>query len=335
MADVESKDSLEDRGRPTIHVDRRTNRSLYMFALQHCLKPFSAWLVKSKPALSEGSQPCEPHKKAKKWCNITERKVEEVYMYDMTPKEQWRQAIGEKSRRRRIFYFAGGGWQMLPSSEHWVICAEMARKLPNTVVTMVSYPLAPNSPAPIAIPILMKWYHTILRECEEAKETVVFMGDSAGGNIVLCLPLTALAENEDARCPAAIMAISPSTDLCRLNPDIKLIEKHDPILRIPFINGTAKGWRGEWDPVDVKISPLYADVSLLARRHVKVHGVVGRYDILSPDAILFREKCNQAGVRGEWLEWQKQMHVFPLTWAFKLPEGVQAKNWMLEVLEGT
>jgi acetyl esterase/lipase len=46
-----------------------------------------------------------------------------------------------------------------------------------------------------------------------------------------------------------------------------------------------------------------------------------------------REKCNQAGVRGEWLDWEKQMHCFPLTFGYRLPEGVWAMEWILGVLE--
>ena len=334
MAPLNVEMSLEERQRPSIKVTKRTDRSLYMLVLQHLIKPVNARLVRPKKEMPAGSQQLDPHKKAQKRCHITERETEGMYVYDMVGKDQTTTSV-EKRRRRRIFYFAGGGWQMPPSSEHWVLCAEMACKLPDTTVSIVSYPLAPNSPAPIAIPLLKKWYHTVLREAEQADETVVFAGDSAGGNIALCLPLAALPEDESARCPSAIMAISPSTDLRRHNPDIKVIEKHDPILRIPFINGTAKKWRADWDPTDPRISPLYADVSPLARRGVKVHGVVGRYDILGPDATLFREKCNQAWIAGEWLDWEKQMHCFPLTWAFKLPEGVQAKDWILDVLRRT
>jgi len=306
-----------------------------MFILQHLIKPFNARLVKPSKEYPAGSPQLDPHKKAKKRCDITERQVDDIYLYDMVANSSQQDVKVEKNSRKRLYYFAGGGWQMPASSEHWVLCAEMANQLPNTTVTVVSYPLAPNSAAPVAIPMLMKLYDTLLRQAEEAGETVILAGDSAGGNIVLCLTLSSLLEDPECRCPTAIMAISPSTDLRRHNPEIKIIERHDPILRIPFINGTAKRWRGDWSPIDPRISPLYADVSPLARRDVQVHGVVGRYDILSPDAILFREKCNQAGVHGEWLDWRKQMHCFPLTWSFGLPEGVKSKNWIMDVLRRT
>ncbi|KAF2768763.1 alpha/beta-hydrolase [Teratosphaeria nubilosa] len=337
MSPKRHEEQLAEHLRPTITVTKRTNRSIRMFLLQHLLKPFHAQLTKPRKEYPAGSPKLEPHKKAYKQCDVTERQVEGIYIYDITARIPKSQAItAEKARRKRIYYFNGGGWQMPASSEHWALCHEFAIKIPNSTVSIVSYPLAPHSPAPVAIPQLLKMYHTLLREAETADEDVILAGDSAGGNIVLCLTIGALMEDPtNAPVPKALMCISPSTDLRRHNPDIKVIEKHDPLLRTPFINMTAKKWRGEWDPHDPRISPLYADVTALAKRGVKVHGVVGRYDILGPDAVLMREKCNQLGVRGEWLDWEKQMHCFPLTWSFYLPEGVQAKDWMVDVLRRT
>ncbi len=102
-----------------------------------------------------------------------------------------------------------------------------------------------------------------------------------------------------------------------------------------FVTKSAHKWCGEWTPSDARVSPLFAEVSSLARKGVQVHGVFGRYDILSPDAVLFRDKCEQAGVRGEWLDWEKQMHVFPLAYPYMLPESVAAKKWVMDVLRRT
>jgi acetyl esterase/lipase len=319
---------------PTINVTKRTNRSLYMFLLQHMIKPFNAHIVKPRKVFPPGSNKLKPHSKAAKYCDINERVVEDIYIYDLAAKEHGGLDGGasKEKRRKRLYYFAGGGWQMPPSSEHWVLCAEMARKLPDTIISVVSYPLAPKSPAPEAFPQMMKMYRRLLQDADAANEDVILAGDSAGGNIVLCLALVALAEDESSLCPVAVLVISPSVDLRRHNPDIKILERHDPILRIPFINDTASKWRADWDPADPRVSPLYADVSSLSRRGVAVHGVVGRYDILSPDAVLFRAKCDQANVSGEWLDWEKQMHCFPLAWAYKLPESIAAKDWILDVL---
>ena len=328
MGDASNPDSES-----TIKVTKRTDRSAYMFALEHLIKPFNTSIIKPKKAFPPGSNQLTPYKNATKRCEVSERKVEDVYIYDMRPKaETTSKSNGEIKTEKRIYYFCGGAWQMPPSSQHWGMCAEMVHQLQDTQVSVVSYPLAPHSPAPVAFPTLMRMYKRLLEDAEKAGERVIFVGDSSGGNIVLCLVLAALAEDEHAKCPAAIMVISPSSDLRETNPDIQKVEKHDPILRVPFTLNNATKWRGEWAADDPHVTPLLADVELFAKRNVQVHGVVAGYDLLSPDAILFREKCAQAGVRGEWLEWDKQMHVFPLAWSYKLPESVEAKNWILDVL---
>lgn len=67
-----------------------------------------------------------------------------------------------------IYYFAGGGFRAPPSSEHWKFCAQLASALSlpplgNTTiaeraetharVVLVSYPLAPHSPARDSLPL--------------------------------------------------------------------------------------------------------------------------------------------------------------------------------------
>lgn len=260
--------------------------------------------------------------------------VEDIYIYDLVLKQSITQNGGGSAaeRRKRLYYFAGGGWQMPPSAQHWTLWTELARQLPNTTVSVVSYPLAPNSAAPVAFPEMMKLYRRLLQDAEDRREQVILAGDSAGGSVILCLAIAGLAEDESAPCPTALLAISPSCDLRRRNPDIHALERHDPILRIPFINHTAKQWCADWEGEDPRVSPIMADASPLARRGVRVHGVVGRYDILSPDAVLFRAKCEEAAVKGEWLDWEKQMHCFPLAWYYPLPESKEAKDWILDVL---
>lgn len=316
-----------------IKVNYRTYRSFYMFLLQHIVKIFNTQLIKPGEPFPAGSPQLEPHKSIRSTCTIKERQVEGIYIYDIHANESGinGEAAGTH-KKRQLFYFAGGGWQMPPSSEHWKFCAELARKLPDISISVVSYPLAPISPAPTSFPMMLRMYRRLLEDAAKADEGIILAGDSAGANIVLCLAAAALAGDEQGPAPKAVLAMSPSCDLRRENPEIKVLEKDDPILRIPFIKESANKWRGDWDATDPRVSPLMADLGPLARRGVKIHGVYGRYDILSADAILFREKCEKAGVEGEWLDWKKQMHVFPLTWPYKLPEGVEAKDWMLDVL---
>lgn len=220
--------------------------------------------------------------------------------------------------------------------------------MPDTAISIVSYPLAPKNPAPVAFPRLLEMYRALLRAAEEEGHRVIMAGDSSGANIVLSLVLEALREDEETQAtrleeekdvpiptphPTAIMVISPSTDLTRSNPDIEKLQHLDPLLTPKFIKDTAKAWLGDWEATDRRVSPINADISLLAKVDIKVYGVTGGYDILAPDAVMFRNKCEEAGVKGQWLEWEKQMHCFPLTWPYGLREGRESVGWMLDVLK--
>ncbi|KAF2208570.1 hypothetical protein CERZMDRAFT_49142 [Cercospora zeae-maydis SCOH1-5] len=319
---------------PTIRITKRHDRSTFMFLLQHLIKPFSSKLISSSTEYPAGSPQLTPHHHARKRCDIRERKVDDIYLYDIVPKD----SEPGKRRKRRIYYYSGGGWQMPANSEHWYFVAELAQQLHphGFAITLVSYPLAPHSAAPVSFPAMLKQYRTLMHTAEQKDEDIILAGDSAGGNIVLALVIFALLQdaNDQTERPTAksLLAISPSTDLRRSNPDMRTIAPKDPIFKIAFVKSTAEKWCGSWPPTDIRVSPLHASVEVLKTRRVKVHGVTGGYDILGPDAILMREKLSRAGVEGEWLDWDKQMHVFPLIFRYGLREGREGKDWILDVL---
>lgn len=420
-----------------ITVDRRSGRSGRTSILQTVLKPFGSRLIKPGKPQPAGSPELRADEKVYDSCNVRQRVIEGIRVYDMNPRAvstsehfipaavfdirpeaaavrtrrrdvEEREAqeaaheeaqitardfatapIGRRRRRRRkqIFYFAGGGWQNPPSPEHWKLCAhlctEMHRRGQPATVSLVSYPLAPNSPGVDAFEMLVPWYHEALaapptqedlaemqelsrvntnatssslglartatnatgvslfkttsrrllsRHVEE--EDIIFAGDSAGGNVALALTMHVLSTDPSARAPSSLLLVSPAVDLRNTNPAMKEVEKKDPMLSVQYVNGTAAAWCGKGgDANDPRLSPLLGDASVLAERGVVVNGIVGTYDVLAPDAVLFREKCEAAGVKGRWLEWEKQMHAFPLAFAYKVvKEAAEAVDWMVDVL---
>lgn len=170
---------------------------------------------------------------------------------------------------------------------------------------------------------------------------MIWMGDSSGGNIILCLIMESLRLEESVQDgektriprPVSVMAISPSTDLTRSNPAINSVAPHDPLMTPSIIKATAAAWLGEeisaTDPI---VSPVYGDFNLLARSGIKIHGVTAGYDVLSPDGVLYREKLDVHGVQGEWLHWERQMHCFVLTAKYGLKEAREGIDWIVDVL---
>ncbi|KAK3063859.1 hypothetical protein LTS18_012178 [Coniosporium uncinatum] len=318
----------------SIRITHRTDKSIPMSILMALIKPFGSKLVSSSKDYPPGSPRLTVRKAIQKSCSVTERKVNDIYLYDIKrPAPLIATATKKPPRRKRIYYFAGGGWHMPPSGQHWESCRRFAHEIPNATITIVSYPLAPHSPAPDAFPQLMKLYRTLLAQSHEDDEYVILAGDSSGGNIVLAIALEALREEPDSLAPDALLAICPSVDMCRDNKDMEEVERHDPLLSIDFTRASAKGWVGDWENCDPKVSPLQADVEVLKRAGVRCHGLTAGYDVLSPDGILFRDKCAKAGVEGEWLQWERQMHCWALAWIYGLSESRDAMRWMVELLK--
>jgi acetyl esterase/lipase len=339
----------------TMQIDHRTNRTLLMAILHTLIRPFGPKIVKMTCEYPPGSPQLDVPKHATTRCNVSERKVNDVYIYDMTAKAPHNLPGGsahpnsmhnkpdEKEsaqKHKRIYYFAGGGWRQPASIDHWSFTSKLAASIPNSTVSLISYPLAPNSPAAQSIPILLDLLPTLLHASEATNETTILAGDSAGGNLALALPLEMLrAAAETSQppppMPTALLLLSASVDLRRSNPAITQTEPKDPLLRHKFIKATSDVWCGDMNASDSKLSPLLVEDNVLHAlrdRGVQVHGVTGGYDILTPDGLLFRDRLVEAGVAGSWLHWEKQMHVFPLAWRYGLRESREAKDWCVEVL---
>lgn len=344
-----------------ITVTRRNDKSLLMSLLHVVLRPIRPRLVFPKATSPAGSQKLTPHRKAARCCAIRERQVNDIWVYDLTPKNVSEKRPAE-AVRRRVVYFAGGGWQMPPSPGHWALAAELVNRIPGLTVTLVSYPLAPKSPAALSMPLLRRMYETLMEESRSHEdgvedEKVIFAGDSSGGNIAISLVTWLLSQHAETALPtpAALLGISPSTDLRHLDPELKQVENRDPLLTVPFITSTAQAWSAggssdaegtgvtrtaeintsdasAWSSADPRVSPVLADLEPLVRRGVKVHCVTGTDDILSVETHQFREKCDKVGVEGEWLEWEGQMHCFPLAFPYGLRESKEGVDWIVDLL---
>ncbi|KIV91888.1 hypothetical protein PV10_06379 [Exophiala mesophila] len=281
---------------------------------------------------------------------------------------------------------------MRPSNQHRVFLRRLSRDLyrrsqtqvpnrPEPLLTLVSYPLAPHSPAHKSLPILQKWLSATLDNAVQSGDKVTLMGDSSGGNLALSLGFWA---SEHYKVPSAvahfdselgskegvprntrpkkssplvsIIAISPAVDLRNINPEIQQMDRLDPVLTAKLTGDVGQIWStgsSSKKPSDTKpddasllsvddpqLSPLLNSEDAfrgLASKDIQIHGVFGTFDVLSPDAKLFMQKCERYGVRGKWLVWEGQMHCFPLT-AGKgirgIREGREGLEWLEDVIMG-
>jgi len=173
------------------------------------INPFGDLLLKTPRTSQPGSPELTPHKSEEKLCRIQQILVEETWLYKFSA---LRSKDGEQRPRagHKLYYLAGGEFRAVTNKEHWELCAKLCTKLPEYEINLVSFPLAPQSQAPTAIPHLQRLYRTLAKQCQQQGSWITLMRDSAGGNNALVLGDYAAsiflkdqtANTESRNCPA-------------------------------------------------------------------------------------------------------------------------------------
>lgn len=316
-------------GTSSIKLTQRDDLSLLYRVMRKLMRSFRPKLAgMPKTPFPEGSPKLDPPS-----LNVTvkQRRVDDIYLYDLIPRN------GKRSTSHRIYYFSGGGFQQKPSKDHWKLCAAIATQLSAThEVTVVSYPLAPKSPAAKTLPMLQTLLRTLCKDAAEDHKSIVVAGDSSGGNIAICLGFWWARELTAAHplpTPLSVFAMAPVVDLTNSNPEIRQVDKFEPLLTIDMTESVAVKWAGSLPRDSPEISPLFEDFNVLRSAGVRVHGLVGTYDLLAPDDAKFYKALGEHSVEGEWLEWKGQMHCFPLAFSYGIRECKEGKDWIIGMLK--
>ncbi len=106
-----------------------------------------------------------------------------------------------------IVYLHGGGFT-LGSPKHLFQVFSYVAYETGVKVLAVDYGLAPENPFPVALNQCFEIYQELLKDFDSNK--IVFLGDSAGGN--LCLATTLMAKEKGVPLPKALALFSPVTD---------------------------------------------------------------------------------------------------------------------------
>ncbi|TIT79289.1 MAG: alpha/beta hydrolase, partial [Mesorhizobium sp.] len=183
--------------------------------------------------------------------DLTETSVDGFPVYEIAPR------AGE---RRRILYMHGGAFVFQITSYHWVLIAEMAERL-GFGVTVPIYPIAPEHNFHDMFGMVGDVYRRMLEETDAAD--IVFMGDSAGGNMAVVL--TMMAAEEGLPAPSRHVLISPGLDMSLSNPEVFEAERNDPWLGISGGLEAIRLYSAGIDRADWRISPLYGDLSVLPK----------------------------------------------------------------------
>lgn len=178
------------------------------------------------------------------------------------------------------------------------------------------YRLAPEHPFPGALEDAVTAYRSLLSVGQPAG-SIVISGDSAGGGLALCTVLA--LRDRGIPLPAALVALSPWTDLTLAtmrrdrDPDL------DPMVSPEFLAEAARHYAGSMDPTNPLISPAFADLGGLPPLLIQV----GTEEYLWDDAARLADAAERDGITIRFESWEGMFHLwqgFPVD----LPEGSSA-----------
>lgn len=223
---------------------------------------------------------------------------------------------------KRILYLHGGAYVFEITSYHWALIAEMADRL-GYGFTVPIYPIAPEHDFHDMFGMVGDVYRSMLEETDP--QNIVFMGDSAGGNMAVVL--TMMMAEEGLPIPGSHVLISPGLDVSLTNPATIEAELADPWLGIPGGQEAIRLYSAGMEPTDWHISPIYGDLSVLPPTLL----LTGSHDMLTPDNLIFVDKARDAGVEVELVYGEGMFHVWPL---IRMPEARRARDSIVAFLTG-
>jgi epsilon-lactone hydrolase len=214
-----------------------------------------------------------------------------------------------------ILFLHGGGYVAGAPELYrhllWRLAAAAAAR-----VVAVAYRLAPEHPFPAALDDAAAAWRGLLAEAGN-RHRIVVMGDSAGGGLALALALR--LRDAAARLPAALVVMSPWTDLALTGTSLHRNAAADPVLNPAEMPGLAACYLADADPCTPYASPLYGDPRGLPPTLIQVGGD----EVLLDDSTRLAARMRAAGCAVTLETWPRMPHVWQ-AFAPVMPEARRA-----------
>ncbi|MER8778087.1 MULTISPECIES: alpha/beta hydrolase [unclassified Mesorhizobium] len=219
-------------------------------------------------------------------------------------------------RDKVLLFFHGGGYCSGSPKSHRRMVTEAGRAMGMRTLA-IDYRRAPEHPFPAQHEdALTAW--RFLRRQGIAPDRIVVGGDSAGGNLTLCLVSILRAAGEPL--PRCLWLVSPWTDLSMSGATLSTNDAIDPIIHRAYLEELATAYVpngvGRRDPL---ISPLFADLSGFPPMLIQV----GSAETLLSDATRLAEAAGATDVKVRLEIWPHMIHAWPV-WNARLSAGRRA-----------
>ena len=217
----------------------------------------------------------------------------------------WMRLKRPHRRKRAVLYCHGGGYTSGNLGYSKVLSSKLTQVTGMDVLTF-EYRLAPEHPYPAAVEDALRAWDYLMHLGYGARD-VILAGDSAGGNLalVLCNRL----RQAERMLPAALLLMSPWTDMTMSGSSYTDREDIDPMLTPEYIRCVRAAYAGDRaDFGNPELSPLWGDFAGFPPTLIQV----GTHEILHSDATGLRDRMLDAGVECRLEEWKDMWHVFQM-----------------------
>jgi epsilon-lactone hydrolase len=174
------------------------------------------------------------------------------------------------------------------------------------VAFVLDYRLAPEHPHPAQVDDGVAAFTALVAK-GIAPADITTIGDSAGGNLAIAIPL-ALRE-QGLPLPGRVIAFSPWLDMENAGATLVTNDATDALITVPLLEGMIAGVlaEGKIDPRTPLANPLYADFAGFPPLYVNA----GAVESLVDNATRVAELATAAGVDVTLSVVEGMQHVFP------------------------
>jgi acetyl esterase/lipase len=216
----------------------------------------------------------------------------------------WPARLHHPIGRRAILFVHGGAFYGGSPDTHRVLAGSLA-KATSADVLLIDYRLAPEYPYPAQIDDTLTAYGWLL-DSGYQNDNIVVVGDSAGGNLAIEAVLRQMQLK--GPLPAAVIAMSPITDLSDIGASTGANAGSDPVLGVLGLEAASKAYLGGRSPKDPRVSPFYAEMTGFPPLLMQV----GAGDALRDGAERLADKARKAGVDVTTEVWPGMIHQWQL-----------------------
>lgn len=250
---------------------------------------------------------------------VQQRKLAGIPVLDITPK-------GWKDNGKVLVYTHGGAYTLFSAASTLTSSGPIADATGLRVIS-IDYTLAPFARWEQVTDEVIAVIQALIKE-GYALENMAIYGDSAGGGLAAGTVLK--MRDQGIGMPAAIVLLSPWSDITESGDTYVTLKEADPLLLYPGqLDHSADAYADPKDQRNPYVSPVYGNYS---KGFPPTLIQVGTKEIFLSNAVRHYQVLDQAGITVKLDAYEGMWHVFP-AFHWQLPESDLAREKMTAFLK--